>query len=98
MESEHWKYIEIKPFSLDQPVLEAQTKFKRTTDVYFHKLDLRPGLDKLFLSFHKSCVQRKIRRAEREALTYEAGRSVSLLAKFYHLLLMTRRRHLLPPQ
>src|SRR4029077_19220650 len=37
-------------------------------------------------------------RAERENLDYEAGRSESLLAKFYHLLLLTRRRHQLPPQ
>jgi lipid II:glycine glycyltransferase (peptidoglycan interpeptide bridge formation enzyme) len=43
-------------------------------------------------------IQRKIRRAEREALYYEEGRSEPLLNKFYDLLLLTRRRHRLPPQ
>jgi lipid II:glycine glycyltransferase (peptidoglycan interpeptide bridge formation enzyme) len=61
-------------------------------------LDLRPSLDALFHKFHKSCVQRKIHRAEREKLTYEEGRSDALLKKFYDLLLLTRRRHGLPPQ
>jgi lipid II:glycine glycyltransferase (peptidoglycan interpeptide bridge formation enzyme) len=61
-------------------------------------LDLRPDLDVLFRNFHKSCVQRKIHRAERERLTYQEGRSESQLAQFYELLLRTRRRHGLPPQ
>ena len=39
-----------------------------------------------------------VRRAEREGLTYEAGTSERLLASFYRLLRMTRRRHRLPPQ
>jgi lipid II:glycine glycyltransferase (peptidoglycan interpeptide bridge formation enzyme) len=43
-------------------------------------------------------VQRKIHRAERENLSYEEGRSDALLRKFYDLLLLTRRRHGLPPQ
>ena len=43
-------------------------------------LDLRPGPEALFRNFHKDCIQRKIRRAAREALTYEEGRSDELLA------------------
>ncbi len=65
---------------------------------HFHKLDLQPDLDSLFRAFHKSCIQRKIRRAEREHLTYEEGRSQSLLDRFYKLMVGTRRRHRLPPQ
>jgi hypothetical protein len=64
----------------------------------YHKLDLRPGLDSLFRSFHKSCIQRRIGRAEREHLIYEEGRSDPLLNSFYKLLVRTRRRHGLPPQ
>jgi hypothetical protein len=97
-EREHWKYIEIRPLYSDQAVLKARANFKEVQEFYFHKLDLHPDLDKLFQGFHKSCVQRKIRRAEREGLIYEEGRSPELLAKFYHLFLMTRRRHQLPPQ
>lgn len=65
---------------------------------WFHQLDLTPELNDLFQGFHKSCTQRKIRRAERERLTYEEGRSDSLIETFYRLLLMTRRRHQAPPQ
>jgi len=64
----------------------------------FHMLDLRPDLDSLYRGLHKSCVRRKIQRAEQENLGYEEGRAESILAKFYRLLLLTRRRHQLPPQ
>lgn len=76
----------------------ATSLLTQSEEYYFHKLDLRPDLDTLYANFHKSCIQRKIRRAEREGLGYEAGRSEPILAKFYQLLLVTRRRHGLPPQ
>jgi lipid II:glycine glycyltransferase (peptidoglycan interpeptide bridge formation enzyme) len=59
---------------------------------------LRPDLPVLFKQMHDSCVRRKIKRAEREGLTYEVGRSEELLQKFRQLLFLTRRRHKLPPQ
>jgi hypothetical protein len=95
---ENWKYIEIRPRCLDDAALQAQKGFEQDGIFYFHKLDLRPALDELFRNFHKTSVQQSIRRAQRESLTYEEGRSEALLAKFYHLLLLTRRRHHLPPQ
>jgi hypothetical protein len=63
-----------------------------------HRVDLRPGLDALRKGFHRDCIQRKISRAERESLTYEAGHSSLLLQQFYGLLQLTRSRHHLPPQ
>ncbi len=62
-----------------------------------HRLDLRPPDDEIFDRFHHS-AQRAVQRAEREHLAYEVGRSEALLASFYRLLRMTRRRHGLPPQ
>ncbi len=91
-----WNYIEIRPlksYSLNQLSLE-----RSNNTFHFHKLDLRENTDLLFRKFHKSCVQRKIRRAEREGLVYEAGASESHLGEFYHLLRLTRRRHGVPPQ
>lgn len=79
------------------PPLE-RAGFSQSAEFYFHALDLRPEPETLFRNFHKSCVQRKIQRAEREHLAYEQGGSEALLEKFYHLLLLTRRRHQLPPQ
>src|SRR5579871_1451790 len=63
-----------------------------------HEIDLRSDLATLFNNFHESCIRRKIRRAEREGLDYDAGRSESNLADFYSLLVLTRRRQGLPPQ
>jgi lipid II:glycine glycyltransferase (peptidoglycan interpeptide bridge formation enzyme) len=98
LKRENWKYIELRPVAPCETDLEGQTHLRKSDTYYFHKLDLRPDLDSLFHHFHRSCVQRKIQRAEREGLSYEAGRSESILAKFYRLLVLTRRRHQLPPQ
>jgi CelD/BcsL family acetyltransferase involved in cellulose biosynthesis len=92
-----WKYIELRPLTAvghreDGMFWGESAKF------HFHSLDLQPGLDALYRGLHKSCVQRKIQRAEQANLEYEQGRSEAMLAKFYHLVLLTRRRHHLPPQ
>ncbi len=92
---EKWKYFEIRPISYEPA---GNTELSRFVTYYFHSLNLRPGIDQLFHNLHKDCVQRKIRRAERERLEYEEGASEDLLQKFYHLLVMTRRRQYLPPQ
>jgi CelD/BcsL family acetyltransferase involved in cellulose biosynthesis len=92
---ERWKYVEMRPAS---SALQPEDGFRRAKTFYLHRLDLRPSIDALLRSFHKDCVQRKIRRAQREGLTYEVGRSESLLQKLYGLLRLTRRRHHLPPQ
>jgi len=95
LENGNWNYIEIRANDLHVTSLAS---FEKAKAFSFHTLDLGPNLDELFGGFHKDCVQRKIHRAEREGLTCEEGREESLLRKFYHLLLLTRRRHGLAPQ
>jgi CelD/BcsL family acetyltransferase involved in cellulose biosynthesis len=90
-----WKYIELRPEDFDLGVSPDLSKSKTFC---LHRLDLRPSLEALFRGFHQDCVRRKIRRAEREGLAYEEGRSESLLEKFYRLMVMTRRTQRLPPQ
>ena len=90
-----WKYIEIRPVSCEP---SSHTGFGRLVTYSFHRLDLRRSTQELFRNFHKDCVQRKIRRAEREQLKYEEGTSEDLLQKFFRLLVTTRRRQYLPPQ
>ena len=63
-----------------------------------NRLDLTPDVNVLSSQCHKDSTQRKIRRAEREGVCYEEGRSACLLDAFYRLLLVTRRRHHIPPQ
>jgi CelD/BcsL family acetyltransferase involved in cellulose biosynthesis len=92
--SEQWKFIEIRPST---SFSDNTANFHAAESFFLHKLDLRMSASELFRSFHKDSIQRKIRRAERERLTCEVGRTESLLDKFYTLLLSTRRRHHLPP-
>jgi len=94
-EKEKQAYAEIRPlYSLG--VIEPF--FSPTVAYCFHELNLDPTLETLFSNFHKDSTQRKIKRAEREGLTEQVGRSESLLEKFYLLQLLTRRRHGVPPQ
>lgn len=94
VEKENLRYVEIRPIS---PRFSSRENFGNAGRFWFHRIDLRPSLHELLCSFHKDCVQRKLQRALREALTYEEGRSEFQLAKFYRLLLLTRRRQQLPP-
>jgi hypothetical protein len=95
VDDDRWKYIEIRPVNCEPG---DRTELRRGVRYFLHRIDLRPTTQELFRTFHKDCVQRKIRRAEREKLQYEEGTSENLLQKFYRLLVMTRRRQCLPPQ
>ena len=95
--SRQQKYIELRPLTNDI-LSRADSNLVRSESFSFQKIDLRPDIKAIYGGFHDSCVRRKIKRAERETLLYESGRSDELLKKFRHLLLITRRRHKLPPQ
>jgi hypothetical protein len=90
-----WKYIELRPLSWDMP---ADCPVVASQSYWFHALDLTPSAELIFRDLHKNSMQRRIRRADRERLSYERGRSEPLLRDFYRLLLITRRRHRLLPQ
>jgi hypothetical protein len=89
------KYVEMRSAN---SLLEFDKDFSPANTYTLHRVDLRPSLDALRKGFHRDCIQRKISRAERESLTYEAGRSPLLLQQLYGLLQLTRSRHHLPPQ
>ncbi len=95
---ENWKRIELRPLAASREYEGQALAFGKVKEFYFHAIDLRPDLDALFKSFHKTAVRQMIRRAEREDLVYQHGRSEELLRAFYEVLLLTRRRHSLPPQ
>ena len=94
----NWKYLELRPLLSLEPSALSQTNIGSGDGYCFHTLDLRPSLDLVYAKFHRSCVQRKLHRAEREHLTIEEGRSERLLKQFFQLLITTRRRHGVPPQ
>ena len=90
-----WKYAELRP---TRPGLAMDPSFQVASSYYLHRLDLQPSVDDLWRGFHLDSIQRRIRRAEGERLEYEEGSSEALLGKLYHLLGLTRHRHLLPVQ
>jgi CelD/BcsL family acetyltransferase involved in cellulose biosynthesis len=90
----NWKCVELRPLD-EVPELCSGS---RVPECYLHTLDLRPQSDELFRRTHKTSIQQTVRRAERIGLVYECGNSEPLLAAFYRLILLTRRRHKLPPQ
>lgn len=91
----HWKYVEVR---LHGGESNLSTEFSRVKKFHFHDLDLGPSVEQLFCGFHKDSVQRKIRRAEREGLSFVEGTSDEILDGFYSLAIQTRRRHGLLPQ
>jgi len=90
-----WKYVELRPLKW---TCGNNTPMAPSSSYWFHTLDLTSSLQDIFRSFDKDSIQRRIRRAEREKLAYEKGRSEHLLGDFYRLLLKTRRRHQSLPQ
>jgi hypothetical protein len=92
------KYVELRPLTALSDEVTSRTAFGKSANFCFHKLDLRPSLDSLLRSFHKTSCTQMLQRASREGLILEEGRSESLLNEFYALFLLTRRRHQLPPQ
>lgn len=90
------KYVEFRPISSGIPTSGCPLAVSQS--FWFHTLDLAPPLKHIFSNLHKNSIQRRIRHAERELLSYEKGCSKRLLEDFYRLLIITRRRHCLPPQ
>jgi hypothetical protein len=94
LQGQDLRYVELRPLRS----LRTQSALCLSTRTYcFHHLDLSPDCDTLFRNFHKDSTQRKIHRAEREALSYEEGQSEAFLETFYGLFVPTRQRHHLPP-
>jgi hypothetical protein len=91
------RYVEIRPLDSGM-VPDGSTHFRRSKEFRIHLLDLRPSVEELYRSFDKHSVQQRIRKAEKEGLFCEEGSSPALLKKFYHLMVLTRRRHRAPPQ
>ena len=94
-EKENWRYVEVRPISWSP---DANSQLTSGNSYWYHTLELTSPIEQIFRSLHKDSLQRRIRHAERERLSYVAGRSEELLSDFYRLLLITKRRHHLPPQ
>lgn len=89
------RYVEVRA----KHSIADRTGIWRSSHTFcIHQLSLEPDLVTLFANCHKSSTQRKVQRAVREGLTCETGRSEALLGSFWTMLVMTRRKHGVPPQ
>jgi len=88
-------YVELRPLSVADSL---SCGLVPSSSYWYHELDLTPRIEQIFQGMHKNSFKRKVRRAGRERLSYESGRSKKLLDEFYGLLRITRQRHQLPPQ
>lgn len=90
-----WRYAEMRT---SEAFLGSEDGLRECKVYRWHRLDLRSSLDGLYKRFHKDCVRRRIRHAERQGLRYAEGRNESLVRSFYDLIVLSRLRKHLPPQ
>src|SRR5260370_7555934 len=90
-----FKYAELRPMTKEP---EDDCGFRLSRRYALHTLDLRPALDEILKKSHKTSIQQKIRRAQRQQLDYTEGNDSQHIHRFYQLLLLTRRRQKIPPQ
>jgi hypothetical protein len=94
-DEQHYRYVEFRRLL---PVHDGASGFRESCSYHSHRIDIQPSLERIFEGLHRSSIQRKIQRADREGLTYEIGSSEQQMEEFYHLMLVTRRRHHRLPQ
>ncbi len=85
-----WKYIEFRSIHFIEDALPFKIFFT-------HDLDLTRSSNELWSGLKDNC-RRNIKKATREGVKIEIGKSWSSLEQFYRLQVMTRKRHGLPPQ
>ncbi len=93
-----FKYIELRPVGREREAALRELGFGESQRFVFHRLDMSADPETVFARTHRTCVKQMVRRAEREELTVEIGRTPDLISKFCHLQTLTRRRHGIPPQ
>ena len=90
-----FKYAELRPLKREP---EDKCGFRPSRRCLLHTLDLRPRLDEILKQSHKTSIQQRIRRAQRQQLDYTEGNDSQHIHRFYQLLLLSRRRQRIPPQ
>jgi len=87
--------IEIRTRGMDAgclpPSLTVSARYKH------HYLPLNESTEALFRSFHQSCVRRRVDKARKGGVLIEERQDDESLRAFHGLLVVTRRKRLLPP-
>jgi hypothetical protein len=88
------KSIEIRSLKTADSFEDCQ--FQRLNFFKHHHLDLTKGLQKLYQTFHRTCIRQRIARAGHSGLAILAGQTEANLSKFHVLYARTRKRLGLP--
>jgi len=89
-------YVEIR--TCRNPAIFSEYRMKEHTQYCNHVLALDDDAQALRKSFHKSCIQRSIKKAESSKICIKIGRTEKDMRTFYDLHTLTRRKHGLPVQ
>jgi len=96
---EHHPDIDYVEFRFcDSVSQEPKKRFHHQQSFVTHILNLDPDLEQLFKIFHPTSVRQRIKRAEKNKLTFRYGSEEDDLKKFYELETAVRKKHGLPPQ
>jgi len=90
-------YIEVKVRN-STSLLKREEMLK---PVFYHRtywIDLKHGLDYVWKNLHKTAVQQRIKRSEREGIEVRSATSENDVRLFWKLLVETRKRLGVPPQ
>ena len=97
IQCERLRYAELRPRT-SASLLDAACRPTQYSELVLHTVPLHASLEQILRATHKECIQRKVRRANREGLTYSVGRDETKVLQFYQLMIRTRRRLGFPPQ
>lgn len=89
-------YIELKT---TEEFLFTTSGFSPLHNQYFtFVLDLEPSLDDIRKTFHKSCIQRVLKKTKLSSLVLDVDRSAKSIKEFYRLYAQMRQNYGLLPQ
>lgn len=90
------KYLELRAFFSPAEIYDHKLNQNRDYATFELTLDQPP--EKLRQKFHKGCVLRSLKKAEKNGVQLRWGSSEADLRAFCDLLILTRRKHGFPPQ
>lgn len=89
-------FLELRTFACANHIFNGRLEGDDTYRTY--ELELGDNPQTLWKNFHKDCVQRAVKKAEKSDVQLRWGRDEADLQKYFKLLVLTRRKHGFPPQ
>jgi lipid II:glycine glycyltransferase (peptidoglycan interpeptide bridge formation enzyme) len=94
--SKRFSFFELRIMNLDKSYYPSDFKNQKLFKIHILKLNKDPEI--LRKSFHKSHIQRSIKKAEKSDIHLRKANDILDVKAFYKLQLKTRKKHGVPPQ